>query len=94
MPVFYTQKEAAEYLRCSEKTIQRQRKSGVLPFQKLGDHVKIRKEHLDALLTEPAPVALPQKSWVATRWTADSSELPAQLRNPPSRRAVVEDEAA
>jgi excisionase family DNA binding protein len=88
MPVFYTQKEAAEYLRCSEKTIQRHRSKGVLPYQRLGDHVKIRKEHLDALLTEPPPEAsAPTKSWISTRWTEDAAELPQFVRRLPSRRA-------
>jgi excisionase family DNA binding protein len=88
MPVFYTQKEAAEYLRCSEKTIQRHRSKGVLPYQRLGDHVKIRKEHLDALLTESPPDApAPQRSWQATKWTEDAKELPQFLTRPPSRKA-------
>jgi excisionase family DNA binding protein len=83
MPVFYTQKEAAEYLRCSEKTIQRHRSKGALPYQRLNDHVKIRKEHLDALLTEPPPPATsPQRSWQVTRHERDSDELPSQLMRP------------
>jgi excisionase family DNA binding protein len=88
-PVFYTQKEASEYLRCSESTIKRARQRGALPFQKLGDHVKIRKEHLDALLTEPPPEApAPQRSWQATRHERDSDELPSQLTKPVRRAAA------
>jgi excisionase family DNA binding protein len=90
MSTWFTQKEASEYLRCSESTIKRARQRGALPFQKLADHVKIRKEHLDALLTEQPPAApAPAKSWTATRITRDSDELPEQLRRQPSRRAVA-----
>jgi excisionase family DNA binding protein len=88
MPSFLTTREAADLLKVSEKTIQRARSSGKLPFQKLGvNGVRFRREHVEALLSDGTPSAAPAKSWTATRITRDSDELPEQLRRQPSRRA-------
>jgi excisionase family DNA binding protein len=85
MPHLMTQREVAELLRCSERQVSRYRASGRLPFQKLDNGVRIRREHAEALLSTPTPPA--QKSWTPTRWR-DSDELPPALLRPVVRRTA------
>ena len=73
MPHLMTQREVAELLRCSERQVSRYRASGRLPFQKLDNGVRIRREHAEALLSTPTP-STPQRSWTSTRWTDDAAE--------------------
>ncbi len=91
MPVFYTQKEAAEYLRCSEKTILSARGSEErCRSSSSAITLKSRKEHLDALLKEPPPSPVPpQRSWMHTRHS-DLDELPAALMRPVRKSAFAE----
>jgi excisionase family DNA binding protein len=84
MPDLLTQREAADLLRCSERQIARYRASGRLPFQKLDNGVRIRRQHAEALLSTPVQPAA--KSWQATRWTRDAQELPESLTRAPSRK--------
>jgi excisionase family DNA binding protein len=86
-PDFLTTSEAASLLRCSEKSIQRARASGKLPFQKLGSNgVRFRREHVEALLS-PATVPPPQRSFIHTRITDDAAELPPAYLRPLRRSA-------
>ena len=95
MPHLMTQREVAELLRCSERQVSRYRASGRLPFQKLDNGVRIRREHAEALLSTPTP-STPQRSWTATRWTDDAAELPEldhKGAEPKGRSVNVEREA-
>jgi excisionase family DNA binding protein len=86
MPHLMTQREVAELLRCSERQVSRYRASGRLPFQKLDNGVRIRREHAEAMLSAPVKVE-PAKSWQATRhdMSEDASELPPGLLRPARR---------
>jgi excisionase family DNA binding protein len=88
MPDFITSKEAAEFLRVSEKTIARFRARGELPFQKVGSGVRYRLEHVKALLHPGESRQAPVKSWTQTRHvTEDAAELPASILRPARRAA-------
>jgi len=47
---FLTNKEAADYLRCSSATLWRYRRAGKLPFSRIGSQVRFRREDLNNLL--------------------------------------------
>ena len=49
MDILYTVKETAKLLKCNVDQVHRLRKSGVLPFLKLGQY-KVRKEALHEFL--------------------------------------------
>jgi excisionase family DNA binding protein len=86
MPSYLTQREAADLLRVSERQISRYRASGRLAFLKLDGGIRFHREHVEAMLAPPAP---PAKSFVHTRWTDDSQELPAHLLRPIRKSAFV-----
>jgi excisionase family DNA binding protein len=60
-----TTHEAADYMRCSPRTLERMRCSGITPkFVKIGKRVLYRQSDLD--------------EWIASRVVASTSECPAQ----------------
>jgi excisionase family DNA binding protein len=89
MPDYLSRDDAAKYLRCSIRKIDRLKQSGRLPFLKLDGNTLFRKEHLKSLPVETAhleallkPGTPTAKSWQATRITPDASELPFGIRRP------------
>jgi excisionase family DNA binding protein len=77
MPDFLSRNDAATYLRCSLRKIDRLKASGRLPYLKLDGNTLFRRDHLLAM-----PVALEATT------TNDAAELPSQLTRPPARRAA------
>ena len=87
---FLNQREAADLLRVSERTIKRYRASGELPFLKVGNGVRFRREHLERLMKPGMPTAaVPPRSWIHTRHR-DADELPANLLRPVRRSEFAE----
>jgi excisionase family DNA binding protein len=85
-----TGKEAAEVLKLTVRSIEKHRAAGRLPFWKSDTgSVRYRRPHVEALLKPgtPTATAAPAKSWTATRWTSDASELPPSILRAPSRKA-------
>jgi excisionase family DNA binding protein len=85
-----TGKEAAAVLKLTVRTIEKIRAAGRLPYWKSDTgSVRYRRQHVEALLKPAtvAPIAVAGKSWQATRWTEDASELPPSILRAPSRRA-------
>jgi excisionase family DNA binding protein len=85
-PEFLTTDEAAALIAVTSRTIQRFKYEGKLAFMKMGSRIRFRRSNVLALLKPGFPPA-PQKSWEATRWTEDASELPASMTRAPARRA-------
>lgn len=79
---YLTIKEAAEYLRVTERSIMRFRASGRLPALKLSGFTRFKREDVAKLLEPAAPIKGPAagKSWQHTRVTDDASELPPFVR--------------
>lgn len=79
---YLTIKEAAEYLRVTERSIMRFRASGRLPALKLFGYTRFKREDVEKLLHPGAPIKgpAPGKSWIATRVTDDAAELPPFVR--------------
>jgi excisionase family DNA binding protein len=82
MPDFLSRQDAAEYLRCSVRKIDRLKQSGRLVYTKLDGTTLFRKEALQSLLSAP-PDWTPAK--VVTR---DANELPASAIRSTGRRAA------
>jgi excisionase family DNA binding protein len=53
LPVWLTRREAADYLRINEKTIDEYRKSGRLPFFRVGAGVRFERSAVTALVSQP-----------------------------------------
>jgi excisionase family DNA binding protein len=89
MPDFLSRDDAAKYLRCSVRKIDRLKQSGRLSYSKCDGNTLFREEHLKALLSPPSLPPATQKSWTATRHdvSEDSRELPEQILRPIVRRA-------
>ena len=79
MPDYLSRDDAAKYLRCSLRKIDRLKANGRLPFLKLDGNTLFRKEHLKALPVETAHVKVV---------TSDASELPSFVRRSTGRAAA------
>jgi excisionase family DNA binding protein len=83
MPDYLSRDDAAKYLRCSIRKIDRLKQSGRLSYMKCDGNTLFRKEHLKSLIVDSRPSA-PARSSQATRhdMSEDASELPPGLLRP------------
>lgn len=72
MPDYLSRDDAAKYLRCSIRKIDRLKQSGRLSYMKCDGNTLFRKEHLKSLIVDDRPSA-PGKI------TRDAAELPASV---------------
>ena len=83
LPPILTKREAADFLRCTERQIDILRTRGDLPFQRFGGGVRFRREDVEAQLKPSAAASANSiRPGLFGRATSDAAELPPSLLRP------------